>query len=76
LYDILRNSTILELKPLKLDSMIKKEIKIKAELKSVVKATERQLQFAPDLEGKIIIEGREYKVVIYLGLKSIMYLSI
>jgi hypothetical protein len=56
--------------------MIKKEIKIKAELKSVVKATERQLQFAPDLEGKIIIEGREYKVVIYLGLKSIMYLSI
>lgn len=51
-------------------------IKIKAKLKSVVKATERQLQFAPDLEGKIIIQGREYKVVVFLGISPTMYLSI
>ena len=50
--------------------------KIKATLKSVVKVTEKQLQSAPDLTGKIIVEGKEYEVAIFMNLNgATLYLT-
>ena len=41
---------------------------IKANLKLVIKVTEKQIQYAPDLERKIVIEGKEYKVAVYINI--------
>ncbi len=40
--------------------------KIKGKLKTVVKSTEKQLKYAPDLTGTIEIEGWDYNIGIFL----------